>query len=53
MHLRIVLGVELCVRLAFVEWRVRLGLGSGLPNALESSAFRLEVSVEIDDLELV
>ena len=29
-----------------------MGLGSGLPFGLESSAFRVRVSVEIDDLVL-
>ena len=53
MHLRIVLGVELCIRLAFIKSRVRVRVMPGLPFGLESSAFRVRVSVGIDDLELV
>ena len=35
-----------------VESRFRVRLGSGLPFGLESSAFRVRLSVEIDDLVL-
>ena len=35
-----------------VESKLGLGLGSVLPFGLESSAFRVRVSVEIDDFML-
>ena len=47
MHLRIVLGVEFCIGLAFVESRVRFRVMVRIGFGLQSNAFRVRVRVRI------
>ena len=48
-HLRIVFGVELCRRLAFVDSRVRVSVRVRITFWVRVECIRVRLSVEIDD----